>query len=147
MANKNNYVVVTDVGTFRRGTDRTYTHIVVGAGYTDAAVERSYAYKLERSRDSIDFYRAVLDGSKAMPSWETVDSCRGRLSKAEAEMDELTAFGALDAMKAKAAADPHGVLGWCGRLDLAIAQMNRSISQGNLRDIRVYAVATGERVR
>lgn len=118
-------IVTTDVGTFTRTTARNYSHIVVvrhlKAGYLEA--------RRSSLRSSVDFCKDAAPGSR----------------DAKHLLDAQTALDSLDADDAT-----WGVIGWCGRLDLAQKLLNKRedyfASPKRYREVRIYAVADGAQV-
>ena len=140
--------VATEVGTFTRETARTYTHIVVAGGRRRKAhvVERHYLYELKQARENLAYVEAQLAGTRELNRWETREDVEGHCERLKAQVAQLEAPGALEALKAGAALAGFWVLGWCGRLDLALKLASSSEAQ-HYQDVRVYAVADGARVR
>jgi hypothetical protein len=149
---KTKLTVTTDAGTFTRTTTRTYSHIVVVKGERHELLQAErlagiaqclkYAAEYEKtvatgvSRDDrTDWHREqtaknIADGSYA--KW---------IASYRAEAAELAARAPITAD----AGDTFGILGWCGRLDLA-GKLAATDQASRYREVRIYAL-DGTRVR
>jgi len=165
MAKHTKLTVATEVGTFTRTTVRTYTHLVV-AGPTRAEVlEARRQEQMAESRREIAEYGApgaVINHIAAERARVTrngmspaqVDEWMARI--AHLHTDETFAGYAADAAATLARLeqegpvtvdrDAPGVLGWCGRLDLAM-KLAATEQANPYRWVRVVDVTTGETVR
>lgn len=136
--------VTTEVGTFTRTTDRTYTHLVVAAGRKHEILEQNRLAEIEHSRKMAKLYAQGL-GSDRRPIHPRYieDGSRDRwVNEYEAAADRLEAQGPITEDQGT----DFGVLGWAGRLDLAVNVANSTMAR-RYRDVRIYDVATGQRVR
>lgn len=146
MAKTTKITVTTEVGTFTRETARTYTHIVVAGGRKAHVVEGYYMRNLATAREGLAYTEAQMAGTRQINRWETREDVKASCERLKAQVAQLEAPGALEALKAEAVLAGFWVLGWCGRLDLA-SKLASSREAQYYQDVRVYAVADGARVR
>jgi len=163
-------VVKTDVGTFTRSTDRTYTHLVVVKGYRLERLEAARLAEIQTLSKERAKYEAALEGridvrnhpvAKAWdiechernlrdgdyPKW--IASCTERINALKAagpvtkDGNDWSDFN--PRYKGHGTEPVWAVLGWNGRLDLAL-KLADSKQADAFRDVRVYAL-DGTRVR
>jgi hypothetical protein len=139
--------VATDAGTFTRRTERAYAFVVVSRGQHAATINAHY------DREQINFaeqrreYAAVVEAGQVPADYGstlTVADYQGFVVDVEERLATLEARRAADL--AKAEASPFAVQGWSSRLDLARKMHDTAVGYGYM-DVRIYDVATGERVR
>lgn len=141
MAKTTKLTVATNVGTFTRQTARAYTHIVVVGGHTEAYARRQVAFQRVGIKSGIDHRVAQLAGKQ--PAFgRTREQLEADIA---ADRAELAAFDEAERMRAYTD-QPFGVLGWCGRLDLAhaLATSKHALTYAS---VRIFEVATGQAVR
>jgi len=158
MAKQTKLTVTTDAGTFSRRTARTYSHIVVVKGERAELLEARRLRDLASARKDAAEYQETHDTGKlfgARPAgtvggdWDRKCSVEFRAegkfaewaASARQRAAELEARGPVTADKG----DTFGVLGWCGRLDLA-GKLAATEQASYYREVRIYAL-DGTRVR
>jgi hypothetical protein len=133
--------VITDVGTFTRTTERTYTHIVVVKGYRAEKLEASRLHHIKDCKQSLERYKADPAYARYIPECEaelaTLEA-RGPITK---DGDHWGDFRGLTSDTPQ-----WHVHGWTGRLDLA-RKLYATEGASRYRDVRIYDVATGKQVR
>lgn len=150
-------IVKTELGTFTRTTARTYSHIVVVAGYRAELREAERLGGIARAREEAARYRRAVETNtpddlrrdpiarafdlKCHAKWMADGSYQKWAESCDREAAILEAKGPITTDDDK---NP-GVLGWCGRLDLA-----RKLAAGReavrYRTVRIFDVATGQAV-
>jgi hypothetical protein len=121
--------VTTPTGVVTRRTDRTYTHVVYTRGYGDAAIDRITKGRIELVITNLEYSREQLAKGVAgryaenITRYETLLSDNGSALRAEV---------------ARSWGQP-GVVGWCGRLDLAQKLAAKAAKQGQV-GIEIIAV-------
>jgi len=152
MAKTTQLTVKTDVGTFTRKTVRTYSHIVVVQGERKEVLERRRLADIATDRKNAARYDRIaaegFDPTDRHPS-HVASTARmiadGSLVKwAQEARDRADALDAAGPITADDSA-PAGVLGWTGRLDLAL-KLAGTEQALNYRHVRIYAV-DGTQVR
>jgi hypothetical protein len=152
MANQTKLTVTTDIGTFTRKTVRTYSHIVVIKGERKEVLEARRLAAIASDRKQAARYDAILATGRDprdVTDWSRQHTAQviadGSLAKwaqeARARADALDASGPITADQG----DTFSVLGWTGRLDLAL-KLAGTEQALNYRHIRIYAI-DGTQVR
>jgi hypothetical protein len=151
--------VKTEHGTFTRTTARTYTHLVIAKGYRAEKIEASRLFEITEARKDATRYRKVIaqghdpqfpnsaewlaEGKYAQ--WaEEADQRAARLEAVGPITADLDNWGLHDANLAST--PTWGVLGWCGRLDLA-RKLADTDGASRYRTVHIIDVATGQVVR
>lgn len=123
---KTKYFAEFEGQTFTRNSDRTYTHVVIGrtrlTQYIDAH-ERGIKWDNER----VNEYRAVIASGIVPAKYarsSTIESYKGYLEGQLRSIQERTQKIIDLQMRIDAGEefDDWGVIGWCGRYDLAMKQ-------------------------
>jgi hypothetical protein len=141
MAKKTALTVVTPFGTFTRTTARTYTHLVVVKGYRAELLDAKRVKAIESSKRTIAEYLQTIETGRRPDergAWDrevtTTFLAEGRYQEWLAE--ERTTLARLQAL-APITKDgtswnfqntedaSWGIVGWCGRLDLAVKLFNQ----------------------
>ena len=144
-------LVNTEVGTFKRSTKRVYSHIVVVAQVRHEVREAQRLAQLASQRKEFASLSNPVAAFKPRAHASAFDTQFHEKCLADGSYVRWAANLAESIAKLEAigpitedATVPFGVLGWCGRLDLAV-----KLAAGNAdyREARVYEVATGKRVR
>jgi hypothetical protein len=153
---KTKLTVTTDAGTFTRTTARTYAFIVVLKGerheLLEAERKRGIAHALKNAAryaatqtsgiDPDDSKPGVSQWSKDLHAeWVAKGQYGEWAANSRDEAAELEARGPVTAD----AGDTFGILGWCGRLDLAVKLAATDVAS-RYREVRIYAL-DGTRVR
>lgn len=146
--------VTSEFGTFTRQTARAYTHLVIVRGVKAEKVE---AYRLDAiasNRKLIARYRKqAATGVSDCPRAYSVDDLLKWAAQYEAEVARLVAVGPVTTDKASWGADEKnlasvptdfGVVGWCGRLDLARKLAEKE--SRTWREVVILEVETGATV-
>lgn len=111
----------TPYGKFTRKTARTYTHVIVGVGFTDTYLNQQRKDDRNRATQDLQWYKDVQAG-KADRHNMTDEYISQRINDLTQHLDELEAKH--DGRKADsdaAIATQSGVcLAWAGRYDLAV---------------------------
>jgi len=152
MAKTTQLTVKTDVGTFTRKTVRTYSHIVVVKGERKEQLERSRLAGIANERKTaaryeqtiatgIDPQDRVQAHRDSTARWIADGSLATWAQEARARADAAEAAGPVTADRG----DDFSVLGWTGRLDLAL-KLAGTEQALNYRHVRIYAV-DGTQVR
>jgi len=149
---KQKLTVTTDAGTFTRTTARTYTHIVVAKGARHEVAEARRQANLQSLRDIVARYRKTL--VTGVDPTDRNEYHRAQTARSIADGSYATWIPEYDARIAAAEAvapitedigTTFGLVGWCGRADLAVKLANTEGAQ-EYRDVRIYAL-DGTRVR
>ena len=146
---KQTLTVTTDAGTFTRTTARTYSHIVVVANKRHEALEaRRVSDNAHIQRDLTKYLETVRTGinpddrtewKRALTAqWIADGSYAKWISQLQQELADSTPITA-------DVATDLSVLGWCGRLDLAV-KLAAGEEARVYRDVRIYAL-DGTRVQ
>jgi hypothetical protein len=148
MAKKLTLSVVTPVGTFTRTTARTYTHVVVVGGHKAALREARRLEDIASARASARRYREVIatNGASAQPFERSIVRealADGSYVKWAEKAEALAAT--LEASPITVDGEP-GVIGWCGRPDLAAKLAGKERASGMWVWVRVFDVVTGAEV-
>lgn len=131
--------------TFKRSTERTYTHVVLyrdsyelalGRGIERAQYEArtNYPYYVQQANPETRKYNpsaAQIADYQRIASLTQDEYLQERLAKAHAIVEELKADGYFDIYKA---------LGWCGRPDLAQKSAQQARAKNYYADIVVVPV-------
>jgi hypothetical protein len=160
MAKKTTLTVTTAIGTFTRTTARTYTHIVLVAGYKHEVAEARRQEDLKSQLAQAAKYRRILAGEKNIdirtdhPVSEAFDrECQaqyladGSYAKWAEKCEEAAALIiAGGPITQDGGPNSFGIIGWCGRIDLARKLANGDIAR-TYRTVKIFDVATGQEVR
>ena len=151
MAKATKLTVTSTLGTFTRTTARTYTHLVVVKGYRAEVREAQRQANLANAKKTVAEYRLVVATGvcqNARPGtagdWDRKCTAQflaeGIYTKLIATLDAKLADPVLNTPITKDDAGDYGVIGWCGRLDLADKLVDQ---QGHYRHVAIIDVATG----
>lgn len=167
MTKKATLVVVTPVGTFKRSTARTYTHLVVVGPKRAEWLEEKRVAKIASRRKSVAKHEAaiadngaaelaaerarvirnglaVVDADKWIAQIAYIHEAPAQIEYRDAALAEIATLEAKGTITADEGAPE--VLGWCGRLDLARKLANTEQATPH-RFVHIYEVATGAEVK
>lgn len=143
--------VTTDLGTFTRTTARTYTHLVIVKGYRADRIEAHRVATIAHNLKLAKQYRKGLDGSgrpcssvnqEQLNIWADEYQQSALVLEAMAPITDDKASWGLDEVNLTSV-PTWGVIGWCGRLDLARKLAAGKEGVERFRDVRIIDVATG----
>jgi hypothetical protein len=152
MAKKTTLVVVTPVGTFTRTTARTYSHVVTVSHYRAELREQQRLAALANAKRQLARYLRTIETGQcqdarpgASGDWDR--ECTAKfladgsytefVASTRATIADLESQGVITE-------DAHptpGVIGWCGRLDLALKLA--ATERASYRHVQIFEVATG----
>jgi hypothetical protein len=149
MAKKQTLTVTTDAGTFTRTTARTYSHIVVVANERHEALEARRVSNNAHIRRALKQYLEIV--RTGINPEDRTEWSRGNTAKRIADGSYANWISELQQKLAESTpitadvATDLSVLGWCGRLDLAV-KLAAGEEGRRYRDVRIYAL-DGTRVQ
>lgn len=153
--NKHTAVLPDGTVATRNSKNRVYPYCVAVREDYDYALMRAKML-IESDRSNYAYYKAKLDGTSkwlAKSQWETDEVYAERIAKelaeAEAEVGDCETatnyqrkmlerrVARVEASRAKGNYDGWGVLGWCGRLDLAQASAASARAKPHFAEVAI----------
>lgn len=143
---KSKLTVKTDVGTFTRQTDRTYTHIVVVEGVPAKTAERDRLRMIEWAQDSVDYLAGeIAKGETHRRDYRGQPYGEPYAEELEDRRRVLAERQALPVITADVRTE-WAVIGWAGRLDLARKVADSAVTPTKAKRSRTGYVAPAQHV-
>lgn len=160
--------VTTEWGTFTRSTARTYTHLVIVKGYRAERIEAGRLANIADAKKRLAQYRQVVATGQCQDArpgragdfdrectakFLAEGRYAGWIQDAEQEIIRLEAVGPITEDRADWGLDAAtlakvptwGVLGWCGRIDLA-RKLATTQQAAAYRNVQIIDITTGKAV-
>jgi hypothetical protein len=132
------YTVANEFGTFTRGTNRTYTHVVITRD-----TEQEYTARLRRFEHAYDHYRVIVRDNPVDPEtgihWVRNEAGEKTFGASQRTVDSAYK----DWMKLANRGNVYDAFAWCGSFELALKQVVKARKIGCIKDVLIIEVATG----